>query len=98
MSYSPEHPQDSTLSSREHEEQYDFYDRFAQEKEPINKFSLPFGEEALFDSREPHILEIYGGAQTTAATIHFAPNGTILDVSIRGPFTNEAETREAFRS
>lgn len=109
MYSSPENHNDIPHGARESEEQYDFFDDFDVEKnpvrdeseaeeDPIKKFPLDFGEEAVFDTREPHVLEIYGNAQMTSATIHFDQNGTILDVSVRGPFTNEAQAREVFTS
>ena len=109
MKFSPENHNEIPHGARESEEQYDFFDELETEKDPIvdeseaeedpiKKFPLDFGEEAVFDTREPNVLEIYGNAQMTSATIHFDQNGTILDVSVRGPFTNEAQAREVFTS
>ena len=99
MNYSPENPwHDMPNDSSKTGEQFDFFDNLETYTEPIKKFPLDFGEEALFDSREPNILEIYGNAQATAASIHFDSKGKILDISVRGPYTNEAQSREIFRS
>ena len=99
MNYSPENPTgDVSNQPSEINEQFDFFDGLDALKEPIKKFPLRFGEEALFDSREPNMLEIYGNAQATAASIHFDSKGKILDISVRGPYTNEAQAREIFRS
>ena len=96
MYSSPENHNDIPHGARESEEQYDFFDELEAEKDPIKKFPLDFGEEALFDAREPNILEIYGGAHMNTATVHFDETGHILDVTVRGPMENEAQIREAF--